>query len=197
MQPMEDAFTLLRQVADRLPEDAATANGVTVRDVREEIGRQAWESAFGLLVEIGDVHPVPAESWKVLAEAARQMMLDRGRRWCEWRAGEVRHGTVRARLSLLGTEEGGRRTAFAGDGRLRPLWDIGNRTAQGEPALNVAVLWVEYADELGPGETADVRLAPLSPEQWRHLKAGDTITMHEARPVVGTATVIEVEPGTV
>jgi hypothetical protein len=55
-------------------------------------------------------------------------------------------------------------------------------------------LRVEYAQELGPGETADVRLAPLSPEQWRHLKCGDVITMYETQPVAGTATVIEVPP---
>lgn len=53
---------------------------------------------------------------------------------------------------------------------------------------------MEYAQELGPGEIADVRLAPLSPEQWRHLKCGDVLTMYEAQPVAGTATVIEVLP---
>ncbi|MGM9385697.1 hypothetical protein [Streptomyces antibioticus] len=74
------------------------------------------------------------------------------------------------------------------------MWDIGNRTAGEERELHIARLWVEYAQELGPGETADVRLAPLSPELWRHLKCGDVITMYEARPVAGTATVIEVLP---
>ncbi|ANZ13906.1 hypothetical protein ACH4YO_32160 [Streptomyces noursei] len=43
-------------------------------------------------------------------------------------------------------------------------------------------------------EAIGLRLAPLSPEQWRHLKPGDVITMHEGRPAVGTATVIEVRP---
>lgn len=122
------------------------------------------------------------------------MMLDRSRRWCEWQGWEVRHGTVRATLSLISVEEGQRRTAFSGDGRLRPLWDIGNCTADRKRELNIARFWVEYAQELGPGETADVRLAPLGPEQWRHLKCGDVITMYEARPVAGTATVIEVLP---
>jgi hypothetical protein len=74
------------------------------------------------------------------------------------------------------------------------MWDTGNRSAGGERELSITRLWVEYAQELGPGETADVRLAPLSPEQWRHLKCGDVITMYEARPVAGTATVIEVLP---
>ncbi|MEW2267661.1 hypothetical protein ACGF5T_34415 [Streptomyces sp. NPDC047853] len=194
MQHMDDAFTLLRQAVDLLPEDAVAENGQTVGDVREDIGRQEWEVVLGVLIEIGDVHPVSVDFWELLAEAARQMLLDRSRRWCEWRVWEVRHGTVRATLSLVGAEEGRRRTAFSGDGQLRPMWDIGNRTTDGERELNIARLWVEYAQELGPGETADVRLAPLSPEQWRHLKCGDVITMHEARPVAGTATVIEVLP---
>ncbi|MFF1744063.1 hypothetical protein [Streptomyces mirabilis] len=86
------------------------------------------------------------------------------------------------------------RASLSGDGRLRPMWDIGNHSAGGERELSIARLWVEYAQEIGLGETADVRPAPMSPEQWRHLKCGDVITMHEARPVAGTATVIEVLP---
>ncbi|MFB0617719.1 hypothetical protein [Streptomyces sp. AGS-58] len=194
MRLMDDAFTLLRQAVDLLPEDAMTENGVTVGDVREDIRRQEWEMVLGLLTEFGDVHSISLHFWELLAEAARQMMLDRSRRWCEWRGWEVRHGTVRATLSLPEAKKGGRRSAYAGDGRLRPMWDIGNRTTGGERELSVARVWVEFAEELGPGETADVRLAPLSPEQWRHLKCGDVITMHEARPIAGTATVIEVLP---
>ncbi|MER5811318.1 hypothetical protein ABT143_24530 [Streptomyces sp. NPDC002033] len=97
-------------------------------------------------------------------------------------------------LTLLGADEGGRRSAFSGDGRLRPLWDIGNRTADGRQDLNIARLWVEFAPQLGPGETADVRLAPLQPEQWQHLRPGDVITMHESGPAAGIAEIIEVLP---
>ena len=190
---MEDAFTLLGRAVELLPEDVVH-EGVTVADVREEIRLQDWELALDLLVEIADVHPVSARCWEFLAEAARQMMLDRSSRWCEWRAGEVRYGTVRARLSLLEADGGGRRTAFSGDGRLRPLWDIGHRAPDGERALNVATLWAEGVEVLGPGETANVRLAPLSPERWRHVRVGDVITMHEGAPVVGTATVVDVLP---
>lgn len=196
---MDDAFTLLWQAVDLLPEDAVAENGVTVGDVREGIAHQEWEMVLDLLIEIADVHiadvhPVSPSFWEILAEAARQMMLDRSRRWCEWRGWEAEHGTVRATLTLLGTDEGGRRSAFSGDGRLRPLWDIGHRTSDGERDLRIASLWVEFAQKLGPGESADVRLAPLSPEPWRNLQPGHVITMHEGRPVVGTATVIEVLP---
>ncbi|MFF2538915.1 hypothetical protein [Streptomyces cyaneofuscatus] len=189
---MDDAFTLLRLAADLLPEEAAAESGWTAEDVREDIGRYEWERALDALTEIGDVHPVSVDFWERLAEAARQMMLDRSRRWCEWRAWEVRHGTIRATLTLVAAEEGPRRTAFSGDGRLRPMWDIGNRRADGERDLDIATLWVENAAELGPGETAEVRLAPLTPERWSHLRCGDAITMYEARPVAGTGRVIEV-----
>ncbi|MFD8259601.1 hypothetical protein ACFV19_11790 [Streptomyces griseoluteus] len=148
--------------------------------------------ALDVLIEIADVHPVSITFWEMLAEAGRQMMLDRSRRWCEWRGWEVKHGTIRATLTLL--EVGGRQSAFSGDGWLRPLWDIGHRTAARQQGLNIARLWVEFAPELGPGETADVRLAPLQPEQWQHLKPGDVITMHEAQPATGIAEVIEVLP---
>ncbi|MFH8746798.1 hypothetical protein ACH4GK_15660 [Streptomyces rimosus] len=39
-----------------------------------------------------------------------------------------------------------------------------------------------------------VRLAPLSPDQWRHLTPSDAITLHEGQPVLGTATITEVAP---
>ncbi|MGA5565102.1 hypothetical protein ACPCUV_28600 [Streptomyces platensis] len=149
---MDDAFTLLRQAVDLLPEDAVAEKGVTVGDVREDIARQEWEMVLALLIEIADVHPVSTSFWEILAEAARQMMLDGSRRWCQWRGWEVRHGTVRATLTLLGTDEGGRQGAFSGDGQLRPLWDIGNRTSDGERDLNIASIWVEFARELGPQE---------------------------------------------
>lgn len=191
---MDDAFTLLRQATDLLPEDAVAENGQTVWDVREEIRFQEWEMVLGLLEEIGDAHPVSVDFWELLAEAARQLMLDRSHRWCQWRGWELRHGTLRATLSLADPKEGGRRTVFSGDGRLRPMWDIGNRTADGKPALGIARLWVEFAPGLGPGETADVRLAPLSPEQWRHLKPGHVILMYEAQPVAGIAEILEVLP---
>ena len=194
MRPMDDAFTLLRQAIDLLPEDAVTENGQTVGSVREDVRRQEWEMVLGVLEDFGDVHRVSVDFWGLLAEAARQMTLDRSRRWCEWRGWEVQHGTVRATLSLRDAEEGGRRTAFSGDGRLRPMWDIGACTADGERELSIARLWVEFEPELGPGATADVRLAPLRPEQWRHLNPGDVILMHEAQPVVGIAEIIEVLP---
>ncbi|MEU8890197.1 hypothetical protein [Streptomyces sp. NPDC048442] len=204
---MTDAFTLLRRAADLLPDEAVSAGGVTVGDVHEEIGCREWELALYLLIELGDSPavpgpgpgpgpgpvPVPVAFWEILAEAARQMMLDRSSRWCRWRARETEHGIFRATLTLLTPEEGGtRRSAFAGDGRLVPVWDIGLRTAGGERSTSIARLWVESAESLGPGETGEVRLAPLTPAHWTHLARGDVITMHEGRPVVGTATVTEV-----
>ncbi|MFI0975680.1 hypothetical protein ACH4SP_01480 [Streptomyces sp. NPDC021093] len=194
MNPVVDAFTLLRRAADLLPDGAVSASGVTAGDVREEIGCREWELALYLLVDLGDSRSVraPLAFWELLAEAARQMMLDRSSRWCRWRARETEHGVFRATLTLLTPEEGGtRRSAFDGDGRLVPVWDIGLRTADGERSTSIARLWVESAETLGPGETADVRLAPLTPEHWTHLARGDVLIMHEGRPVVGTATVTE------
>ncbi|MFF7240936.1 hypothetical protein [Streptomyces collinus] len=191
---MDDAFTLLRRATDLLPEGARAVDGVTVDDVRDCQRHQEWELVLGLLMEIADEQPVSLRFWSLLEDAARQMMLEHSADWCEWRAWEMRHGTLRARLSLLSTEEGGRRTDFSGQGRLRPLWDIGNLAPDGGQSVNVAWLWVESAPRMAPGESATVRLAPLSPEQWRHVQPGDVITMHEGRPVVGTAVVIEVAP---
>ncbi|GAB2838624.1 hypothetical protein GCM10027074_01180 [Streptomyces deserti] len=197
MPGMDDAFTLLRRATDLLPRDVRTDIGASVDDVREYQRQQEWEFVLDLLMEFGDAHPVPEAFWALLEEAARQMRLEYSAQWCSWRAWEVRHGTVRARLSLLRTQEDGRRTALAGQGQLRPAWDIGRRTPGGELELYVAPLWVEGAAWLAPGESATVRLAPLSPDRRRHLAPGDEVTMHEGRPPVGTATILEVTPPTV
>lgn len=191
---MDDAFTLLRRAAGLLAEDAVAENGLAAGDVRTAIELQEWELALDVLIEIADVQPVSKTFWEMLSEAARQMTLASSGRRCEWRGWEAEHGTIRATLTLRGADEGGRESSFAGDGRLRPLWDIGNRTADGQRDLNIAGLWVDSAPRLGPGETAAVRLAPLRSERWRHVKAGDVITMHEVRAAVGTAEVIEVLP---
>ncbi|WP_309485536.1 hypothetical protein [Streptomyces sp. WELS2] len=191
---MDDAFTLLRRATGLLPEGARAESGVTIDDVRDYQRHQEWELVLDLLMEIADEHPVSSGFWSLLVEAARQMRLESRAGWCEWRVQEAQHGILRARLSLLSAEEGGRRTAFPGQGRLRPLWDIGNRAPDGGQAVNVARVWVEGAPGLAPGESATVRLAPLSPEQWRHVQPGDVITMHEGGPVVGTAVIIEVTP---
>lgn len=101
LQRMDDAFTLLRRAVDRLPEGATAENGRTVGEVRADLGRQSWERALDGLIGIGDVHPGPQHFWELLAEAARQMMLDRSSRWCRWRG-------VDAGAPSLGTAGSGR-----------------------------------------------------------------------------------------
>jgi hypothetical protein len=175
-----------------VPAVATGAAGTTVADVNEYLDHDEWEVALDILVELGDAYRTETAYWDLLAEAARMMWLSRTERWCHWRRSEVVHGVVRVDLHLVDPDvAGGRRTPIPGDGRLRPLWDIGDVTAAGEPDLYVARLWVEAQPDLRPGGRAVVRLAPLSPQRWRRLAAGDVITMHEQRPVVGTATIVE------
>ncbi|WP_405062305.1 hypothetical protein OG474_11865 [Kribbella sp. NBC_01505] len=191
---MDEPFELIRRAVELLPADVTAENGRTIADVHDWIRYTEWEMALDVLIEIADVHPAPIAFWALLTEVSRQLYLDSTRRWCEWRGWEARHGTIRATLTLADADGGGRNTSFAGDGQLRPLWDIGTRTADGHPDLRVARLWVEFTPSLGPGETASVRLAPLRPEHWRHLKLGDVLTMYEAKLPVALAEVIELLP---
>ncbi|MGJ7907829.1 hypothetical protein ACOQFL_15270 [Actinopolyspora sp. H202] len=188
---VHDVFTLIRRATELLPEHARAENGALPDDVRDCQRAGDWELALDLLLRIGESHSVPVDFWRLLTESARQLRLTETAAWCVLRDHETRHGTVRARLSLLPTSEGGRRTPIPGDGRLRPLWNIGNHTPGGEWSCNLAWLWLEGLAKLSPGHSATVRLAPLSPEQWRHLAVGDAITMHESRPPVGVATITE------
>ncbi|MFI1202738.1 hypothetical protein ACH4VR_25400 [Streptomyces sp. NPDC020883] len=170
-----DVPKLLEAASLLVPEEIATENDITINDVWDYLTHDEWEVALGLLEELGDVHPLPLSFWETLATAAEQMQLKNSAAWCHWRCYETRNGIIRADLSLRPASESRRQTPFSGAGVLRPMWNIGNRTPTGEPTLNIASLWVEATPVLGPGERASVRLAPLGPSQWRHLRPGQTI----------------------
>ncbi|MGA5273830.1 hypothetical protein ACPCKL_08465 [Streptomyces cellulosae] len=183
-----DVLTLLRSASLLVPEETVTENDVTVNDVWQYLAHDEWETALGLLEELGDVRSLPAAFWASMASAAEELRLERSAAWCHWREGETRHGVIRADLTLSG-----RRSPLPGAGVVRPMWDIGTGTATGEPDYKVARIWVEDAPALEPGGRATVRLAPLTPESWRHVKSGQVITMHETRAAAGTAVVVQAD----
>ncbi|MEY9892933.1 hypothetical protein ABIA31_006611 [Catenulispora sp. MAP5-51] len=74
------------------------------------------------------------------------------------------------------------------------MWDIGHRTDTGEPDLAIARIWVKFATALEPGQNGSIRLAPLTPQRWRHLTPGDLITMHEVAAPIGVAEIVSVLP---
>ncbi|WP_269856979.1 hypothetical protein [Streptomyces sp. RPT161] len=188
-----DVPKLLEAASLLVPEEIATENDIMVNDVWGYLTQDEWEVALGLLEELGDVRPLPLSFWELLATAAEQLRLEKSAAWCHWRCYETRNGIIRADLTLRPAAEARRQTPIPGAGILRPMWDIGNRTATGEAALNIARLWVEFTPFLEPGGRSSVRLAPLDPSQWRHLRPGQVITMHEDRSVAGTAIVLEVQ----
>lgn len=182
----------LRQATALVPHAVTGATGTTVADAVEYLDHHEYGTALDILLELGEAHPAGESFWELLAAGAAEMNLGRTESWCHWRQAETRHGVIRVDLRLLDPAlPSARRTAVPGDGRLRPLWHIGLRTRQGDPDLHVARIWVERAARLEPGACGPVRLAPLSPARWRHLRPGDQITMHEQAPPAGTATVTQ------
>ncbi|MFG3198787.1 hypothetical protein ACGFYT_21940 [Streptomyces sp. NPDC048208] len=186
-----DVPKLLEAASLLVPEESATENDITVADIWEYLTQDEWEVALGLLEELGDVQPPPLSFWEALATAAEQMRMEKSAAWCHWRCYEARNGIIRADLTLRPAAEARRQTPISGAGVLRPMWNIGNRAPTGEPALDIARLWVERKPCLEPGGRASVRLAPLTPQRWRQLEPGQVITMHEDRSVAGTAVVLE------
>ncbi|MGK4906866.1 hypothetical protein [Streptomyces albus] len=189
-----DVTELLESASLLVPEESATENDLTVRDVRDHLVRDEWQIALNLLEELGDGHPLPLSFWEQLAEKAEQLRLERSAAWCRWRFSEIRNGMVRADLTLRPAAEACRRTPIPGHGVLRPMWDIGNLSPTGGAAVSIAGLWIEDLPFLEPGGRATVRLLPLTPSHWRHVDTGQRISMHEDRTVAGTAVVLEVRP---
>ncbi|MEV1178447.1 hypothetical protein [Nonomuraea sp. NPDC049784] len=187
--------SLLLQAARMCPADIRTEEtGISVADVLDYVKHDEWEMALLLLEDLGDAHPQPPQFWSLLAEAARQMWLHRDVDWCEWRVAEARAGVVRAELCLTPREDGGRPLPIPPGHVLKPLWDVGLRTPEGDPLFCTAALWIEGRDPLEPGGCASARLAPFTFDHWQYLKPGDEVTMHEMRPPVGVARVIAVAP---
>ncbi|OUC96046.1 hypothetical protein [Streptosporangium minutum] len=182
----------LLKAARLCPADIQTETGVDVADVLKYLEHDDWETALLLLEEIGDAHPQPPQFWELLADTARLLWLAKDAYWYGWRSSEARNGAVLAELCLMSAEEGGWPRPAPPDAVLRPMWDIGHLTPEGEPLLSIAILWVEGRAPLKPGECGPVRLLPLTFEHWRHVKPGDAITMHVMRPSTGTARVTEV-----
>lgn len=189
-----DVPELLEAASLLVPENIATENDITVRDVWPYLVQDEWETALALLEELGGTPDLPLGFWECMADAAEQLRMERSAAWCDWRCYEARHGVIRADLTLRAAGEARRQTPFSGAGVLRPMWNIGNRTPTGDPSLDIARLWVEFTPLLGPGERATVRLAPLDPTRWCHLRPGQVIAMHEDRTVAGTAVVREATP---
>lgn len=187
-----DVSELLQGASLLVPEEAATENDVTVRDVQEYLTHDEWEIALGLLEELGGSPVLPLDFWESLAEAAERLWLPRSTAWCHWRCSEARNGVVRAELTLRPASQARRTTPINGAGVLRPMWDIGNLAPDGEPAWNIAGLWVEEQPFLEPGGRAVVRLVPLVPAQWAHVTPGMRIVMHEDRTTAGVAVVRDV-----
>ncbi|WP_328929812.1 hypothetical protein OG429_38040 [Streptomyces sp. NBC_00190] len=182
---------LLESASLLVPEDTATENDITVRDIWDYLVHDEWEIALGLLEELGDAHSLPLAFWEQLAEAAEQLRLERSATWCHWRCSEIRNGVIRADLTLRPATEA-RRTTPIGSGVLRPMWDIGHHSPTGGRAVSIARLWIENMTLLEPGGQATVRLVPLTPSHWTHVQPGQQITMHEDRTVAGTAVILEV-----
>jgi hypothetical protein len=188
-----DVFELLRRAADLVPPHARSDAGLTVDDVRDYIREHEWEVAFGILEDFDGVQWQTVEFWDLLADAARQMLLRNDAAWCQWRRGETLHGIIRADLQLVAPDDGGRRTPVPGAGQLRPMWALCHPSPGTGTDLHVAIIWVESAPEISPGGRGAIRLAPLTPANWRHLTPDDVITMHEGRPASGTATITEIQ----
>jgi hypothetical protein len=175
-----------------VPEGAAAEGDLTAADVWNHLVHDELEVAVDLLQELGGVGTLPLAFWERLGDAAGRLGLRRSQAWCRWWLQELRVGTIRAELRPSPLGETFRRTPMPGAGVLRPMWDIGNQTPDGQPALNIAGLWVEFSPELPPGGRASVRLLPLEPTRWRRLAPGDVITLHESARPGGTATILQV-----
>jgi hypothetical protein len=188
---------LLDRAISMVPDAAVNEAGAKAADAREYLEHNEWEVALVLLADMYEGWQPTAEWWDLLTKTADLLWLADTAAWCRWgRWGrwESIHGVIRAELNLIPSADGGRTTAIPGAGILRPLWDIGRRTAIGQPDLRVARIWVEMAPELPAGTAGVIRLAPLVPPDWHNVRAGQQITMHEGMPVLGTATIIEVVP---
>jgi hypothetical protein len=194
VEPATTVPELLSLAVSLIPENARSGAGLGPDDAGEYLGQHGeWEVALGILTDFDGTDWETAEYWAFLLAAADRMGLAGAPDWCRWRASETRDGIIRADLRLTSPEHGGRRTAVPGHGLFCTDWTLPPGTGNDSP-VHAASVWIESMPELLPGGSASVRFAPLSPEDWRHLRVDDVITMNEGSTLTGTATVTQVLP---
>ena len=188
-----DVPELLRRATELVPLRARSDAGLCADEVRDYLRQDEWEVALGILEDFDGVQWQTVEFWDLLAGAAQQMSLSR-------RCGLVPVAPGRDRPRHHEGRPASRRprrwrSPHAGPwtGRLRPMWAIGHPSAEKGADLHVARIWVESAPEISPGGRGSIRLAPLTPANWRHLAPGDVVTMHERQSVSGTATITQIQ----
>lgn len=104
-----------------------------------------------------------------------------------WREHGRQNGYVRARLTLLTHEQGGRKTPLVTG--YRSCWGF---PPEIHPYLHDGPLLIEGQDWLAPGEDALVALHPLVPDHWPQVTVGLLLGMFEGSRKVGEAVVVEV-----
>lgn len=113
--------------------------------------------------------------------------MDPDREHDRWTATEPERGYVRARLRLLATGQGGRRTPIHSG--YRSHWAFPPDLASEH---HDAPLTLETVTALAPGEEAMVRLHPLVSDLWPPVVPGLRLSMHEGPRIVGLADVVDV-----
>ncbi len=98
--------------------------------------------------------------------------------------------TFTARVRLLPTEKGGRRSPIRTN--YRPSWNLRNSWL-GSPTLNDGRVILDESDELAPGFEAVARIEPLAPEFWGKVQPGTVLPMQEGNHVVGYAVILDIE----
>ncbi|MCP2262520.1 hypothetical protein LX15_006260 [Streptoalloteichus tenebrarius] len=186
-----DVSGLLRRAAALVSPDARSDAGACSNDAVDYLNHSEWELALDILTDFDGLTWHTVEYWDLLATAAGHMSREHDAAWCRWRASETRHGVIRVDLQLADPGTSGRRSPIPGAGVLRPMWAF-SATPGPDTPRHIARMWVEFLPALPPGGRASVRLLPLAPESWAHLAPGDVITMYEAEPVSGVATIIQV-----
>jgi hypothetical protein len=154
----------------------------------ENVAHNELELALDDLADVGETHRAPPRFWFPLERAAEVMSLDVSAQRLRWRRVEAERGYVRASLSLASPLEGRKTPILHG---YRACWDIG-ATHDGARTFNDAPVTIEDAPSISPGTEGTVRLHPLVPELWTHVRVGQAITMHEGSRVVGRGVVLEI-----
>lgn len=137
---------------------------------------------------VGEADNLTPDDQAMALEEAQALWVDQHNRIT---SSERNAGYLRARLRLLPTSDGGRRTAMASG--YRSHWAF---PPEVHDERHDAPLTFEAGPEhwLAPGGEATVRLHPLVPELWPAVRPGLVLTLLEGARVIGNAEVLEVVP---
>lgn len=165
--------------------------GADLADYESRMGHGDLEEAADALVDAADrAEDIGFSFWETLRSAYDTLGRAPGAIRCRYRIHALEHGFIEAELTLLGTEDGGRKSPIR-SGHRGTFVPGGAAAGNGADQRMDARLTVESSVRVDPGESRIVRLYPTgSLPAWQAVRPGHLLLLVDRDRLQGHVAVL-------